>query len=141
MDKQAENLTNQAISLMFSVNRIIKERHGTEQAKSFSRLNLETLRYIKENNPLMKEIADYLCVTPPSATALINNLAEQNLVERVADQEDRRIVRLQITAHGKKELGDSIDDLAGRMKKILNVLDDKEKENLIRILQKISSNN
>ncbi|HEX7586508.1 MAG TPA: MarR family transcriptional regulator [Patescibacteria group bacterium] len=141
MDKKSENSTNQAISLMFSVNRIIKERGGSGSTKSFSRLNLETLRYIKEKQPLMKEVADYLCVTPPSATALINNLVEQNLVERVADKEDRRIVRLDITQHGKKELKDGIDELAGRMKKILSFLDDKEKENLIKILEKISTNN
>lgn len=141
MDKKSENLTNQAISLMFSVSRMIKERRGRESAKCFSRLSLETLRYIKDHKPLMKEVADYLCIKPPSATAIINNLVEQGLVARAADQEDRRIVRLQITPHGKKRLKDCMEEVAGRMKKILGVLNHKEKEDLIKILEKISTNN
>jgi len=141
MAKNPEISTNKAISLMFSVGQIIKERRGSERTKHFSRLNLETLRYIKEKQPLMKEIADFLCITPPSATVLINNLAEQHLVERAASREDRRIVKLKITRHGEKELKESINEMAGRMKKILSVLDDKEKENLIKILEKISNNN
>ncbi|MFA5926238.1 MAG: MarR family transcriptional regulator [Parcubacteria group bacterium] len=136
-----EDATNQAVSLIFSLGRQIKERFQNERKGWISGMNLEVLRYIREHKPLMKDIADYLCVTPPSATSLVNNLVNDKLAERVYDEEDRRVVRLQITVHGKNELMKGKERIADRMKKILSSLSKKEKEDLIRILEKISNNN
>jgi DNA-binding MarR family transcriptional regulator len=141
MENTRENATNRAITLIFSVSRQIKEKYRDERKKSISGMQLETLRYIKEKEPLMKEIADYLCIAPPSATSLVGHLAKAGLAKRIHDDEDRRIVRLCITEYGKKELKVGEERIAGRMKKILSSLSGKEKESLAKILKKITEAN
>jgi DNA-binding MarR family transcriptional regulator len=141
MAKSREETTNRAISLIFSVSRMIKEKYRDERQKNISGMKLETLRYIKENKPLMKEIADYLSIAPPSATSLINHLVEAGLVERIHDGNDRRIVRMNITSLGEKKFRQGMAMIADRMKRVLSSLNKSEKENLIRILEKISMTN
>ncbi len=141
MGNNRKNATNKAISLIFSASRQIKEKYRDERKNSVSGMQLETLRYIKENDPLMKEIADYLCVAPPSATSLVNHLVKAGLAKRIRDGRDRRIVKLSITDRGKKELSGGEERIAGRMKKILSSLSEKEKENLVKILKKITKAN
>jgi DNA-binding MarR family transcriptional regulator len=141
MRKGREEKIDRAITLIFSVSRMIKEKYQDDRRKSISGVKLETLRYIKENKPLMKDIAEYLSITPPSATSLVNHLAQAKLVERVHDGEDRRIVRMNITDLGKKKFNEGMEMVADRMKKVLSPLNTGEKENLIKILEKISKIN
>ncbi len=141
MVKSREETTNKAISLIFSVSRMIKEKYQNERQKNISGMKLETLRYIKENKPLMKDIAEYLSIAPPSATSLINHLVEAKLVERVQDGSDRRIVRMSITSFGEKKFAQEMAMIADRMKRMLSPLNTGEKENLIKILEKISKTN
>ena len=141
MAKSREESTNRAMSLIFSVSRMIKEKYRDERQENISGMKLETLRYIKENKPLMKDIAEYLSITPPSATSLINHLVEDKLVERIQDGNDRRIVRMNITSFGEKKFRQGMAMIADRMKKVLSSLNKSEKENLIGILQKISKDN
>ena len=90
MAKSREEATNRAMSLIFSVSRMIKEKYRDERQENISGMKLETLRYIKENKPLMKDIAEYLSITPPSATSLINHLVEAKLVERIHDRQRQK---------------------------------------------------
>lgn len=141
MAKRQKGTTNKAISLIFSVSRMIKEKYRNEKKENISGMQLETLRYIKENKPLMKDIAEYLSIAPPSATSLVNHLAQAKLVERIHDGEDRRIVRMKITNLGKRKFRQGMAMIAGRMKKVLSSLNKSEKKNLIKILEKISKAN
>jgi len=141
MAKSREETTNRAISLIFSVSRMIKEKYQNERRGNISGMKLETLRYIKENKPLMKDIAEYLSIAPPSATSLINHLVEAKLVERIQDSHDRRIVRMNITSLGEKKFSQGMAMIADRMKRVLSSLNGSEKESLIRILEKISRTN
>lgn len=54
---------------------------------------------------LVGELAERLFLRPHSATELINRLARLDLVERLQDDDDRRKVRVRISAHGKGMLG------------------------------------
>jgi DNA-binding MarR family transcriptional regulator len=141
MRKGREKTTDRAVSLIFSVSRMVKEKYQNERQKGISGVKLETLRYIKENKPLMKDIAEYLSVAPPSATSLINHLVKAKLVERIKDKEDRRIVRMNITSIGRKKFTQGIAKVAERMKKVLSPLNTSEKKILIKILEKISKTN
>jgi len=132
---------NCIISLIFKTSRLIHEqlRKEKKHPNPFSILRLEVLRYIAEKkNPLMKEVADYFCITPPSATSLINPLVKSGTLKRVYDKSDRRIVRLSITSKGWKELEKGFDEVNNNMRKILTQLNINEKKNLIRILEKLS---
>ncbi|MCD6528546.1 MarR family transcriptional regulator [bacterium] len=137
----SNRMINYVISLIFKTNRLIREKLKKEKKhlNFFSILHLEALRYIAEKkNPSMKEVADYFCITPPSATSLINSLVRLNLVKRIYDKNDRRAIRLSITLKGKKELQKGIKRINENMKKVLSQLNTKELKNLIKILEKLS---
>ena len=132
---------NRVISLIFKTSRLIRERLRREKKHSdpFSVLRLEALRYIAEKkNPLMREVADYFCITPPSATSLINPLVKSGTLKRVYDKNDRRIVHLSITSKGREKLERGFDEINDNMKKILAQLNMNEQKNLISILEKLS---
>ena len=132
---------NHIISLIFKASRLIHEQLRKEKKYPdlFSGLRLEALRYIAEKkNPLMKEVADYFCITPPSATSLINPLVKSGALRRVYDKDDRRVVRLFITSKGRKELKRGLSEVDNNMRKILTQLNTDEQKNLIKILEKLS---
>lgn len=128
------------VSMIFTTSRLIRERSGNEQKiDPFSILQLETLRYVDEKeNPSMREIADYLCITAPSATSLINTLVKSKRLLRIHDKADRRLVRLAITPKGKESLVIGFKKITKRMQAVLSNLSEKERTNLIMILEKLS---
>ncbi|NCQ16056.1 winged helix-turn-helix transcriptional regulator [Candidatus Falkowbacteria bacterium] len=130
----------QLISMIFATSRLIRERvKDREKINPFSFLRLETLRYVTEkDNPSMKDIADYLCVAPPSATSLINSLVEARQIERSYDKNDRRFVRLVVTPKGKTALASGFKKITTKMRRALSNLNAKERSNLFKILENIS---
>lgn len=130
----------QLISMIFTTSRMIRDRaKDREKIDPFSYLQLETLRYVAEKgNPSMKDIADYLCITPPSATSLINGLVKTKQLERVFDKDDRRLIRLAVTAKGRGTLEDGFKKITRRMQAVLSKLNEKERSDLIKILEKLS---
>jgi DNA-binding MarR family transcriptional regulator len=54
--------------------------------------------------PTIGEVADYLLLRHHSAVGLIDRADAAGLVERLRDPEDHRLVRLQLTAIGRKRL-------------------------------------
>ncbi len=127
---------NDLILLIFNTRRLIAERY--RQASGFSLLQLETLRYIAENeNPTMKDVADYLAVTPPSATALIELLVKSGKIKRLSTKGDRRVVCLSLTIGGKKALAAGFKEKTARMRALLETLSADDRKNLARILKNL----
>ena len=126
------------ITLIFGVAKQTKEYMKSAEGISLSPGQLQTLKFVQEHkSPLMKDVSEYLCVAPPSATALIGHLAKAEYLTRISDKNDRRIVRLEITNKGKQELKKSYQLMAKHLKEVLAVLNKKETENFITILEKL----
>lgn len=132
---------NQLVSLIFATARIIHEKiKHNKEAKFYSPLKMETLYFIKRSgNPLMKEVAEFLCVTPPSATSIIDQLVKSKIIIRQVGEKDRRKIRLAITSEGEKMIKKIREQKAKHLEKILAKLNSAEQENLIKILKKLSN--
>jgi len=125
------------VSLVFSLHRLLQDKMRREGKNFSSFLQFKTLQYIEQQGkPGMKDIADFLSITPPSATSLIENLANAGKIERVADPNDRRIVRLKITPAGKQTIQETMIMMNERMKTLLSRLNDEEVSQLTAILEK-----
>lgn len=129
---------DQIISLIFMTRRVMHEQVRNEAHKNFSALHFVTLQYVKENKPLMKDLADFLAITPPSATSLINSLVEDKMIKRTTDENDRRLVRIVLTKNGDEQMKKCKQKMTGHMKERLARLDEKEQKELIKILIKIT---
>lgn len=69
--------------------------------------NLKVLDYIEylkrtAQPPKVSDIADLLQVTRPGITRLVSELQAINVIEKISDKQDKRIVRLRMTDEGRK---------------------------------------
>lgn len=124
------------INLIFAI-RQLSACHIHSKSSNFSFLQFATLLFIKDKKPLMKELADFLDITPPSATSLVETLVNAKLAKRLHAASDRRIIQIVITAQGQTYLKKGKLVLAKKMRKNLENLNQKEQETLSRILAKI----
>lgn len=68
---------------------------------------LRALRVISSNEPLhLRQLADYLRISPRSVTEVVDALTERKLAERAADPSDRRATTVSTTAAGRRLLSD-----------------------------------
>ncbi|MEI8343780.1 MAG: MarR family transcriptional regulator [Candidatus Moraniibacteriota bacterium] len=125
------------ISLIFTTRRMMHEQKALK-SKNCSPLHLIALGIVQNKKPLMKELADYLGITPPSATSLVGKLAKDELVYRQVEKDDRRIVRILISKKGKKYLETHKKLMAEKMRTNLSRLSMGEQQQFEKILKKIS---
>lgn len=130
---------DQLTSLFFGTSRLIREHmKPTKKTDPSTFLRIGTLHYISESKrPTMQEISKFLSITPPSATALIDGLIESGMITRVSDTSDRRMIRLEISPKGGKILEKTHKEMTERMRQVLEKLDSKDVDDLIRIMKKL----
>jgi len=99
---------------------------------------------MKDGKLPMSEIGQRLYISRPYMTALADSLIAEELVERLPDPSDRRVINLAITEKGKKYLRHSITLYKHDLKDRLTMLDTYDldmlctaAEELQRILDKI----
>ncbi|MBD2114991.1 MULTISPECIES: MarR family winged helix-turn-helix transcriptional regulator [Cyanophyceae] len=77
-------------------------RHGKPQ------LSLSQLRVLyflrRRSQASLSEVADYLDVTRPTMSAMVERLVQRGLVNRISDPVERRRIILTLTAEGTAEM-------------------------------------
>ena len=141
MKKQAHSSQDiaEVTSLFFAVRRIM--RTALAKDKKFEPSTwpqIETMKFIAENDKSkMKDIADYLFITAPSATSLVNGLVKSGFVTSRTDRTDRRASRLVLTPKGKIELKKTVARGLKVFSGLFSVLSQAEMEQFTRTLERI----
>ncbi len=100
---------------------------------------LHALMHIREHEGItMKELADYLKITSPSATSFVNRLVKLRLVERTHDDINRKLVRLKLSKQGNAMLETKKRQRTEIMRDILSLLPSKDRQELARILSSLA---
>ncbi len=86
----------------------------------------------------MSEIGRRLDITLSTATGIIDRLIEKKLVKRERNHGDRRVVRVSLTYKGRRINEAYQDQKKEIFGMILDVLDPREQNELIMILEKIA---
>lgn len=77
------------------------KKDGLKHDLTFSQI--EIIHFIGlSGKKTMKNIADYLKITPPSVTTVIEEMEKKGLVRRVNDDKDRRVVSIILSEKTKK---------------------------------------
>ncbi|WP_405497023.1 MarR family winged helix-turn-helix transcriptional regulator [Nocardia sp. NBC_00511] len=107
------------------------ERWSEEQARQVGltaaqhQLLLAITGHTGDTRPTIGEIAEYLTVRHHSAVGLVDRAVEAGLVERVRDEQDSRVVRLEVTQLGEERI-EALSELhleeLGRLAPILDHL-------------------
>jgi DNA-binding MarR family transcriptional regulator len=127
--------TGRLYELLFGFMRKCKQQMSAEGGSPMTYLHLETLRFLAEAaRPDMGEVAAYLRVAAPSATAIVNALADDGLIARKPDPEDRRRVLLAVTAKGDRALEAAGKRRAEAFARIIEPLSAADRSEFARIL-------
>ena len=92
----------------------------------------------KHHELIMSHLAKNLHIGFSQATKIIDHLAEKKLVSRERNQEDRRIVRVELTGRGKEVVAVYQKEKKDVFGKILKVISIREQESFVLILEKIA---
>ncbi|MGH4139899.1 MarR family winged helix-turn-helix transcriptional regulator [Clostridium sp.] len=69
--------------------------------KGIARAHVNLMRFLKtEGACTMTDLGKMLYVSKPNITVLVNKLVEFNMVKRILDQNDRRIIYIELTEIG-----------------------------------------
>jgi DNA-binding MarR family transcriptional regulator len=129
---------NDLIMLLFSTCRFLKESLRKKVPIASSIVQFETLRYIVlHKNTSMRQLAEYLSISPPATTLIVETLVEQHLVERKIVAKDRRLVRLVLTKKGEQFVERAKNIASKTLSKAVVGLTTVEKKQLEVILKKI----
>lgn len=96
---------------------------------------LHTVMWLARDTKLtMGTLAQRLCVTEKSVTGLVDRLERIDLVRRVRDDADRRVVHVCLSEEGGEVAAKLDASFRERMSAFLGLLDGRDREDLFRII-------
>jgi len=85
------------------------------------------------------ELAEKMSVRPPTMTGLTNRLIKQKLIRRLPDPNDRRIVKVDLTAEGRRVISQIETASRAYLARIFNQLGVAKVTELIALLDEFSA--
>ncbi|MCF8002241.1 MAG: MarR family transcriptional regulator [Halanaerobiales bacterium] len=120
---------------------LVKYTKGSLRKHNLTMPRFLVLWYITKHQPVnMSFLHDKMHMASSTLTVIVDKLVDNELVKRYRNPEDRRIVLLELTAEGDKKLCEMLDIRQNFLERALVDLDDKEKEDLIRLLGTVLEN-
>lgn len=92
----------------------------------------------KKGQMMMTEIAEQAMLSLSTVTGLVDNLVAKSLVHRERSEQDRRVVRIELTDEGQKMYQQSLEFRSNLVHSMLSSLEKSEQDVLIGLFQKIS---
>ncbi|MEU8579568.1 MarR family winged helix-turn-helix transcriptional regulator [Streptomyces sp. L500] len=90
-----------------------------------------------EAPPRMADLAEHLEVVPRAVTTLVDALETNGAVRRVPDPSNRRVIRIELTDHGRSTLRALRDARRAAVEDVLAPLDDDQREVLGDLLAEL----
>lgn len=112
---------------------LLKEAKGLGLSLS----HFEIIMYLSHSGDVtMKDISEWLHITPPSVSTLIDVLVNKKLVKRMPSSKDRRTIHIVLSEESRELMHSMHKKKISIFKKMLSKLENEDQENLIRILNK-----
>jgi DNA-binding MarR family transcriptional regulator len=113
------------------------ERGSGDRIANFSLLlRIFTILIHREKPPTMGELGTELDMPFSSTTRIIDWLVRANLIERVDDPDDRRIVRVRLTENGWQNYQTAMDFNKKQVMNLLAIFSSEEQEQILRLVNK-----
>ncbi|MBI4550667.1 MAG: MarR family transcriptional regulator [Candidatus Latescibacteria bacterium] len=124
------------------IHRVMLIQHtGNDVCGHLTRQELNVITTLgKHGSCMMSEIADHVMLAVSSVTGIVDRLVEKKLVRRERSDDDRRIVRVELTPEGQ-EMSQAASELRMKLgRAMLNALDEHEQDVLLALFRKITHN-
>ena len=86
---------------------------------------------------IMTEVADMASFSLSTATGVIDGLVAKGLVKRERCEEDRRVVRVELSPEGRKIYDQALEVRLRMVRGMLGALDKEEQEQFVNLFRKI----
>jgi len=135
-------INDQLTEIIFELSRTMKEEMAFDSdTAQLTVLQFQTLILIKKKKTVsMSDIANQFKISLPTATVLSDKLVRENLIKRIRDENDRRIVDVSLTEKGKSLLKKAMKQRHQKINKMLSYLPSEDKKKLFNILKNLSIN-
>jgi MarR family 2-MHQ and catechol resistance regulon transcriptional repressor len=138
-------LDRRAADLQEVVQDILKQFQSVNAAAAngpHAELNMQELRVVEflgnEGPRMMRELAEHLAVAVNSMTSIVDSLEKKGLVQRHRSEEDRRVIRVELTDPGR-EVYQSLVEVNQRLfRSMLGALTQDEQEIFMVLFRKIA---
>ncbi|UFU00393.1 MarR family transcriptional regulator [Radiobacillus kanasensis] len=125
-------------STMNEVNRRVNVIMNDKVHQELTTDQFGTLRFLDKHQPTTStEIANEFSIGKSAVTAQVNRLFERGLIDRRRDEEDRRIVYLQLTEKGKALVEEGTERLYEVLGDILTQFSKEEVTTFVHSLEKL----
>lgn len=133
--KQSASALDDLTSLMMQVHRILRHRNAAVmRGVGVSILQLHGMLAMRERPGMtMKQLAEHVAVSSPSATVLVARLEEQGLVLRTHDPKNRKIVRIALTHKGEQMAARAFRHFEESFRALFGLLPAREQRQLAHI--------
>ena len=85
-----------------------------------------------------KALVEELDISPAAVSELVSKLEKDEYVTREVDQSDKRATLIKLTDLGKARAAELADERNERFSKAFTALTDKEKDQLLKLLEKLT---
>jgi DNA-binding MarR family transcriptional regulator len=110
-------------------------RRVTDLDLSFTHLRTMSL-LLPDKTLAMKDLAEHLCMTPPSVTALTRRLVQTGLVRRQNHPQDQRVALLSLTDEGRELMEQLYEGRVRGMELLLEGLTPEDQQLIIQLLER-----
>lgn len=111
----------------------------------FYKLKITTPQFIvleilsHERELRMTDLARTMNVSTAAVTGIVDRLVRDGYVARTSDPDDRRIIKIRLTAKGNKAVKNIVDGRKQIVSKVFGVLSGEERESYLKLLVSIRS--
>lgn len=126
--------------LIMNAGRLLVQRlHCSGERCGVSMLHLKIMAFISlHQSASMKQIAEFLGITPPSATVLVNRLVRSGELKRLQGKDDKRTVLVAATPAGRRGILRHRQAMSKRLGTVLGRLSADEKIQLASTLKRLT---
>jgi DNA-binding MarR family transcriptional regulator len=137
----SEGACEVARALLYTAHAVEAQLEGALEGMGMSLAKLTVLRHlVRADEPLpLSQLAERSSCVRSNMTQLIDRLEAEGLVRRVADANDRRLVRAMLTRAGQRRHDQAAARLAAREAAVVSALDASDCAELKRILSRLSA--
>lgn len=100
---------------------------------------IHLLEWLGDDGPrMMRELAEFLRLAVNSVTTVVDRLEQRGLVRRQRSEEDRRIVRVELTDVGRSTYDELSENKLAFLRAMLEALSPEEQEIFLVLFRKIA---
>ena len=118
---------------------LLFQQESTDQFDNLTRQEFRVIVYLGKRGPgKMSEIAEQVMLAISSTTALVDSLVKKKLVQRARNEEDRRVVNVELTSQGKAIYRMAYEKRLKMGRGILSSLEIAEQDALLGLFRKVT---